>query len=517
MVRLYDPIGQLTDINSQTSLTGKDNKAQQHTRNHQYQYDAIGRLTQHKLAGQNTNIIEQFAFDPAGNRVSDRGSSIETNKQPQAAQYKSQGRPSELTSQGKRVRYTYDSDGRVSRKTITTNPNQSDNNLVQFKKEIAFSYNANNELSQTVLTHHKGSDTVVTTTHYYYDAFGRRIHKHSEINQGSNTHNQHTHMLWDGDKAIQEYTDAHVYNTIYDQGSFTPVARAVWLKENLQQAANEDSDNTVSNHDSKTIQVYHYHNDQLGTPNELTNKQGEVVWLADYEAWGNTARVVWNENQLDQLQVSQNELQPIRFQGQYYDEETGLHYNRFRYYDPDMGMFTSRDPIGLMGGSNVFAYAPNPTGWIDPLGLAPRTPSSILSVEEKRNQARPQKPNTTSTLDFVFSGKAVAGASFGLSTGKTADKDGNEYRCVVATTCTSVSPGGKATAGLGATETNAATAKGLSSVTQSCESLSAAKGLGAYGGVCKNSDRSTSKSAGVLIGAGADADAGVCQAISYCF
>ena len=52
-----------------------------------------------------------------------------------------------------------------------------------------------------------------------------------------------------------------------------------------------------------------------------------------------------------------------------YDTETGLHYNRFRYFDPDLGMFTSRDPIGLLGGSNVFQYAPNPTGWIDPFGL----------------------------------------------------------------------------------------------------------------------------------------------------
>ena len=52
-----------------------------------------------------------------------------------------------------------------------------------------------------------------------------------------------------------------------------------------------------------------------------------------------------------------------------YDTETGLHYNRFRYFDPDLGMFTTRDPIGLLGGSNVFQYAPNPTGWIDPWGL----------------------------------------------------------------------------------------------------------------------------------------------------
>ena len=63
-------------------------------------------------------------------------------------------------------------------------------------------------------------------------------------------------------------------------------------------------------------------------------------------------------------------MQPLRFQGQYYDAETGLHYNRFRYYDPDIGRFTSQDPIGLLGGDNLYAYAPNPMAWVDPLGLS---------------------------------------------------------------------------------------------------------------------------------------------------
>ncbi|MET3140223.1 RHS repeat-associated protein, partial [Undibacterium sp. GrIS 1.2] len=62
--------------------------------------------------------------------------------------------------------------------------------------------------------------------------------------------------------------------------------------------------------------------------------------------------------------------QPFRFQGQQFDEETGLHYNRFRYYDPAVGRFVSEDPIGLAGGTNQFAYAPNPIGWLDPYGLA---------------------------------------------------------------------------------------------------------------------------------------------------
>ena len=61
---------------------------------------------------------------------------------------------------------------------------------------------------------------------------------------------------------------------------------------------------------------------------------------------------------------------PLRFQGQYCDAETGLHYNRFRYYDPQVGRFTTQDPISLAGGVNLYQYAPNPVGYIDPLGLS---------------------------------------------------------------------------------------------------------------------------------------------------
>jgi RHS repeat-associated protein len=64
--------------------------------------------------------------------------------------------------------------------------------------------------------------------------------------------------------------------------------------------------------------------------------------------------------------LSENNL---RFQGQYFDEETGLHYNRHRYYNPSSGQFISQDPIGLLGGVNGYQYAPNPVGWVDPFGL----------------------------------------------------------------------------------------------------------------------------------------------------
>ncbi|NHZ93938.1 hypothetical protein F2P45_33830, partial [Massilia sp. CCM 8733] len=63
------------------------------------------------------------------------------------------------------------------------------------------------------------------------------------------------------------------------------------------------------------------------------------------------------------------QFQPIRFLGQYHDSETGLNYNRFRYYDADCGRYVSLDPIGLAGGTNSYQYAPNPSGWVDPFGL----------------------------------------------------------------------------------------------------------------------------------------------------
>ncbi|WP_305729406.1 RHS repeat-associated core domain-containing protein, partial [Burkholderia ubonensis] len=90
---------------------------------------------------------------------------------------------------------------------------------------------------------------------------------------------------------------------------------------------------------------------------------GKVVWLGRYRAWGGE-KTVW------QAQPERHEAgNPVRFPGQYHDDETGLHYNWHRYYDPNCGRFISKDPIGLAGGINVFRYAPNPISWIDPLGL----------------------------------------------------------------------------------------------------------------------------------------------------
>jgi RHS repeat-associated protein len=83
--------------------------------------------------------------------------------------------------------------------------------------------------------------------------------------------------------------------------------------------------------------------------------------------------------------------QPIRFQGQYFDHESGLHYNRYRYYDPSIGRFVSQDPIGLTGGINNFIFGANSTGWIDPLGLIgiklPKPPKGVGSTPKADRDA----------------------------------------------------------------------------------------------------------------------------------
>jgi RHS repeat-associated protein len=107
--------------------------------------------------------------------------------------------------------------------------------------------------------------------------------------------------------------------------------------------------------------LYYYHLDHLGTPQEITDFQGGIVWSGNYKAYGSLA--IAQENAIENN---------LRFQGQYFDEESGLHYNRFRYYDPGVGQFIHQDPIGLLGGTNNYRYVPNPIGWIDPLGLTPK-------------------------------------------------------------------------------------------------------------------------------------------------
>ena len=111
-------------------------------------------------------------------------------------------------------------------------------------------------------------------------------------------------------------------------------------------------------------QIYTIHSDQLGSPQRVTNEQGAIVWSAGYRAFGEA--VVNEDVDRDGKVFTLN----LRLPGQYYDQETGLHYNTFRDYDPQTGRYLTSDPIGLAGGVNPYAYvSSNPLGAVDPLGL----------------------------------------------------------------------------------------------------------------------------------------------------
>jgi RHS repeat-associated protein len=170
---------------------------------------------------------------------------------------------------------------------------------------------------------------------YRYDSLGRRIGKTSEING----QNEHKHFLWQGLRMLREETPRQSSLYVYEPGSYAPLAR---LDQNEGEEENK---------------LYYFHTDQIGTPLEMTDVDGSIVWQATYKAWGEVETFVVNK-------VEQN----LRFQGQYFDDETGLHYNTFRYYDPQVGRFITQDPIGLAGGINTYLYTISPTQEVDPLG-----------------------------------------------------------------------------------------------------------------------------------------------------
>lgn len=104
---------------------------------------------------------------------------------------------------------------------------------------------------------------------------------------------------------------------------------------------------------------YSIQTDHLGTPVSMFNEDGKRVWAAFLDSYG----------QLN-LSVGEASVCPFRYPGQYEDEETGLYYNRFRYYDPEIGAYLSQDPIGLWGGTQLYSYVKDTNIWVDVLGLA---------------------------------------------------------------------------------------------------------------------------------------------------
>ena len=213
-------------------------------------------------------------------------------------------------------------------------------------------------------------------------------------------------------RLIEERRGSSVISYVYEPNSYVPLARIDAEGDQTQQGGlgssqDEKPQEQAANDDSmearywasltktamerakalgldkpkppKICNIYYFHNDINGCPEELTNERGQIVWQASYKTWGATVTEDWEVVHLNGSEPVFGEgdkpkgdykAQNLRFQGQYLDRDTGLHYNTFRYYDPDIGRFVSPDPIGLMGGTNLHSYAPNPIAWIDPWGWA---------------------------------------------------------------------------------------------------------------------------------------------------
>ncbi|WP_211322526.1 RHS repeat-associated core domain-containing protein, partial [Paracidovorax anthurii] len=193
----------------------------------------------------------------------------------------------------------------------------------------------------------------------------------------------------------------------------------------VAETAGESATEDVAEQKPKDFATYYYHCDQIGAPQELTDEAGRIVWAASYKVWGETRALqvlrtgtddaaVFTQAERSLALAAQGDIQalsfveqPLLFQGQYFDAETDLHYNRFRYYDPVTGRFIHQDPVGLLGGINLFNYGPNSTSWIDPSGLAPRRPQANAPTHSSRTHVG--RVNGNRPRNHCFAGKTMTG------------------------------------------------------------------------------------------------------------
>ena len=387
----YDEQGRLTALRLQ--------RGKQVARERRYGYDSTGNLLQINDSVQGE---QRYRYDPLDRLLEVRGELTERFLHDPAGNLLSQtlgGQFDGARTQGNRLllsgdrHFEYDEFGRLA--IERRGKGQS---LV-----TRYHYDCQHQLVRAELPDG-------TTARYDYDAFGRRIRKTVGRANGELV----TEFLWQANNLIAESsyqlgddkrrTDEQYRSFIYEPGSFKP----------LVQLEGEGTD----------TEVFHYQLDHLGTPLALTRDNGATAWQVRYRAYGN----VWRE---EIAEVAT----PLRFQGQYFDAETGLHYNRYRYYQPETGRFITPDPIGLAGGLNNYQYAPNPTGWVDPLGLKnvkENGPNNIDGKASPSLQGGPEEPPSVgqSKPDFYVgpSGPDSTLPSTGYRYDRYLNDDGSLYK-----------------------------------------------------------------------------------------
>ncbi|MDI7662060.1 RHS repeat-associated core domain-containing protein, partial [Cronobacter universalis] len=253
-----------------------------------------------------------FFWDPAGNRTEEHRNPVWHN----------------LLLRLDRLKLDYDGFGRLTRR-------QDKSGVIQH-----FAYDDEQRVKEITFTGHAEYRKV----EYRYDPLGRRTHK--VLWRHNDPQPETIRFGWQGLQLAGEQSDRepdHYVQYVYTEGSYEPLARVDSVFDDCE--------------------IYWYHTELNGLPERVTDADGQTVWRGQFSTWGETER----ELSVPQWQVPQN----LRFQGQYLDRESGLHYNLFRYYDPVAGCYTQMDPIGLAGGMNTYSYVGDPLVWVDPLGLEP--------------------------------------------------------------------------------------------------------------------------------------------------
>ncbi|GCG81238.1 type IV secretion protein Rhs [Escherichia coli] len=432
----YTPAGQLqsqhlNSLLSDRDYTWNDNgeliriSSPRQTRS--YSYSTTGRLTGVHTTAANLDIRIPYATDPAGNRLPDP----ELHPDSTLSMW-----PDNRIARDAHYLYRYDRHGRLTKKTDLI-----PEGVIRTDDERTHRYHYD---SQHRLVHYTRTQyaELLVESRYLYDPLGRRVAKRVWRRERDLTgwmslsrKPQVTWYGWDGDRLTTIQNDRSRIQTIYQPGSFTPLIRVETatgelartqrrsLADALQQSGGEDGGSvvfppvlvqmldrleseiladrvseesrrwlascglTVEQMQNQMDPVYTparkihlYHCDHRGLPLALVSTEGATEWCAEYDEWGN----LLNEENPHQLQ------QLIRLPGQQYDEESGLYYNRHRYYDPLQGRYITQDPIGLKGGWNFYQYPLNPVQYIDSMGLA----SKYGHLNNGGYGARPNKPPT---------------------------------------------------------------------------------------------------------------------------